>query len=447
MCKCISMAKTFIFNMSLTSRETLIAKRAKTVESSSALSHVYIALVRDSPCDLSIVLWQMFVVIVFLKPAIVDDFPLADLSFNLARLGLSLLFVLRLFVDVEARQDVVSAGMFSVGMLVVVSTLVHHEALSVVVAQFVPIAGFLSWLYLNKDHLLTILFNGFIICGTISILNFGSQLIAPEGLLTRNEGNVPVWLLGQKQEFLSAYLFFLFSGGIVCVARPSTKKIFCTLFSVVVLSTVIARTVGLLLVCCLVGFQLLVGSELIYRLLTRHLGACCLLVICFSLIVGVGRDFFASLLPFFEGLPTSGLSKAQTMGNRLDMWSFGVSNFFDSPLIGVGRLSDLTWRELSGLDYYHTVYHNFYLDLAASGGVFCVGIFTYFVFKIGGETRSNCQYSTAKLSALFSGAILLLMVAESPFSPLVLGIMGCSYYCGTLQRQILLSRKRNDSVL
>ena len=139
--------------------------------------------------------------LIFLKPGIVEDIPLLDVLFNMGRFGFSIVFM-GLFV-IKSRLRITGMILYPtlIFVSVLLSTVINNGQYSLVFAHYIPTLGLMSWIYLYKKDILRIIKCIFFITRILIFINLITILLFPDGIWMRDL-SVPVWLLGQKQDFI-----------------------------------------------------------------------------------------------------------------------------------------------------------------------------------------------------------------------------------------------------
>lgn len=118
-------------------------------------------------------------------------------------------------------------------------------------------------------------------------------------------------------------------------------------------------------------------------------------------------------------LPSTGMSKYQTVYNRILIWNDAINIFCESSLLGSGIISPIRYNLLNTNFSYHPHFHNIYFDLLATGGILSVVAYIVMNIKISQklDLYSNSYDRTVLVIGLFVLNILLL--TECLYSPFV----------------------------
>lgn len=219
--------------------------KTKVTEANQYSNHVFLKI-HDysefaSPFAYAVVFFMLY------KPSCFEDVSLVDTLWNLAKFGISLLFIGLYF---PVSKSIVKYP-FLIFSIVLFSTILQNGIPAKVISHWIPGLGIICWLGANKNSLREIA-KVFCICGgTMIILNTLTVFACPNGMWIRSEASTPIWFLGQKQDFICCYLPTAF---FMVIPKKTDGFVFFNKAIVLfmVLPFLITRPIGLIL--CLLSF-------------------------------------------------------------------------------------------------------------------------------------------------------------------------------------------------
>lgn len=368
----------------------------------------------DSPLLYAVVFFMIY------KPSCFEDIALIDTLWNYAKFGLCSYFIILHCLDCKA----IIKYPFICFFVVLLSTILHHGVISKVISHWIPGLGVICWLGVNLNNLRKIAKVFYVCGGMLIILNTITMILFPNGMWIRAEASTPIWLLGQKQDFLTCYLptaFFMIIAG----RTDNFMRGYIGFVTIcMIISAIIIRPVGLIM--CMLSLIILIIIEKKFGIRTKPI----LLFISFGIL-----EFIAILVAYIyskltilqialSSIEAGGLDKSQTMGTRFSMWAYAWDSFLKNPLLGMGQVSESVWYKTSGLDFYHTIMHNTPLDIMFTGGG--LAFFIYFIWHIS-MVKKLSKYSNLKLCryigyAFFS--LCFISLTECPYNPMIFAIYG-----------------------
>lgn len=364
--------------------------------------------IKISPCNL----WRIVVLLLFIKPGCVEDIPILDTLFNIGRLGLSAMYVVRV-LNKKMRRDYLTFCCMC--LIILGSTIINSGSIAKFVAHFLPAMGLLSYMFLHKKDVLTILETLQNVCWILMIANIISFFLFPEGMLYRESDQLKIWLLGQKQDLPGIVIPILFVS-IVLEEKGKSKKFIMTYF-LSILTVLLEKSIAALACVCFFGLMCCADywfhvKEKKGRLLVA-LGSALVALRYLSLNFKNMNWLNKMLL----NLNTGPVTKVRTLNVRFSMWEYAWSKFLQSPIIGAGEISEKVWVREMG--YYHSIVDNMYMDILMWGGGAAILLFMYAIIKsfvlIGKSSRTpHYRYLNYLLFAL-----CLYICTGSPFAPMV----------------------------
>ena len=381
-------------------------------------------------------IWFYFVILVFLKPQIAEDFHILDLLFNVGRVVLATAYSFALVIK-SRRLSKVWILLCLSATAVFLLTVLNNGIISKAVSHYFPSVGLLAFFLYNKNHTCDLCKCFVNLEAVLLIFNLLSFLLLPDGIAYRQEDMVPVWLLGQKQDLAGFVFPFLFFSLLVSeLDNKNRKMIIVRAFVLSLLTLGLEQSIaafGCLCICIL----LCVLSRLFYSKKSKNqyyilLLSCIIIAFIFSQYISYNFDDLKVLQELLGEINTRGISKTRSLYLRFIMWKFGWNTFSRSPLLGVGELSKEAWK--SGIGYYHSIMDNIYMDILTTGGLLGITIFCY---NIGKSMRylSRKKRKTLKYANFCLFALCLYCLTGSPFVPPVFLMFTSSSWLPSLKRQ------------
>lgn len=322
-------------------------------------------------------LYYAIIIVILLKPAIIEDILFLDTLFNAFRVIVSICYIIKMVLfNKKIKKDwMIIASLF---LIVLFSTIISHGNISKPIAHFLPGMGLIAFILADKNatyNKISAIVNTGII---LLVLNFLTVVLYPEGLVYRvTNPELKIWILGQKQE-LGGFLIPLIFCGLALNYFDAywRKKVIC-IVCLGVLTLILEQPIGALV--CVILFVLLLfmdkyiiktnKSLLIIGIIMIFIG---FQYICFNF------DDLYYIQNALGKINTRGLSKVRTLNIRFSMWQFAWQCIFNHPLIGIGNLSVKEWIRLSNLQYI-SVLDNLYLDILFTGGLFSFALFIWLI--------------------------------------------------------------------
>lgn len=306
-----------------------------------------------------------FIYLIFIKPGILEDLAVLDIMWNLGRFGLTIVFIGLLFAN-RKNLSVIQFPLL-ICMAVFLSTFLHKGKMAVALGHWIPILGLIAWTELNRNKIKNIVQEFFQIGGFLIILNLITILAFPSGIWKRNI-YTPIWLLGQKQDFITCILSTMLFGILTCYINNKIKRYFYFVLICMVISLAIVKPLGLI-----GGMLIFTGLVFADKVMKKNIRMYMLIMInaaaeILAIIIAYTYSNLLQLQSFLAGLVNTGMDKSQTMGIRFQMWMYAVSMVLKHPLLGLGQVTEEMWYEISNLNFYHTIMHNLPLDIALTGG-------------------------------------------------------------------------------
>ena len=254
--------------------------------------------------------------------------------------------------------------------------------------------------------------------GLLIILNLMSIMCFPRGFWTR-AGEVPVWILGQKQEFITCIFPTVFLGIINLQLGYRNKKYFCLVLFCIACSLAYARPVGLIF--CLTIMSILLIIEKVTR---RTVG---MKILAFGNLIGellaicIAFTYInlTQLQNFLSGIMSNGANKFLTMRARFQMWEYAVEALIKNPILGLGQVTENTWYQTSNLSFYHTIVHNLPLDIGLAGGGIALSFFVCWNVMIVRKLQKTWSIQISRCIGIAVFAFNIICITECPYQPMV----------------------------
>ena len=129
---------------------------------------------------------------------------------------------------------------------------------------------------------------------------------------------------------------------------------------------------------------------------------------------------------YLDVLPSTGMKKSETLNLRFLLWNSGISILAKYPIFGVGQIYEDKWYMITNLDFYHTILHNLYLDIAMTGGLVSLSLFIIWVLHIVNRSANKTRISNYLIGILFSFHVYCLV--ECPYTPFAFIIYALIYH-------------------
>lgn len=365
----------------------------------------------------------------FLKPGFTEYVPFLDLIFNMVRFGLSIVFVAFIFLKRKSLATIIWP--FGIMLVSLFSTWMHGGVYWLVFKKWVPIIGMMAWIELNKDSLNRIIRFFFRIGSFLIIINSVIILIFPRGFFWTATTPIQIWLLGQKQDFVTCFLP-TFAFGLMSVRRKKPEKLmlyFATLCGTISLIAIDPKPFGLilcmLLMLVVLGVERLVGSKLRVELLgvASFLGQVIAILLAFA-YTGLPKlqSFISRIQP----------GKDKTLGGRFQMWIYALASAVKHPLIGAGHVTQDQWFQESGLDFYHTIIHNLPLDILFVGGG--ISLIIFLLWNLSAIKNLKAEWWSRKVRylgiAIF--CFCFICITECPYNPIIFSLYAMAIHADSI---------------
>ena len=382
-------------------------------------NHFIYLKIQDYANNNSLLLYAAVFFLVY-KPSCFEDIALIDTIWNLAKFGISTLFLVLYCID---SKTVIKYPLI-IFIVVLFSTIIHHGIISKVISHWIPGLGMICWLGVNQNNLREIA-KVFCVCGgMLIILNTITMVVFPNGMWIRAEASAPIWLLGQKQDFLTCFLPTTFFMIIIGKTDNFMRRYFGFVIICMIISAIITKPVGLIM--CMLSLLCLIQIEkkLGIKTNTKLLFSSFVILEIIAILVAYIYSKLTILQIALSTIETGELDKSQTMGTRFSMWAYAWESFLKNPVLGMGQVSENVWYKTSGLDFYHTIIHNFPLDILFTGGG--LAFIVYFIWHLS-MVKKLSKYSNLKLCRYISYAffsLCFISLTECPYHPMIFAIYG-----------------------
>lgn len=355
--------------------------------------------------------------LIFVKPGITEDIPILDILWNMGRFSLTLLFIFRLFFKRNGLKAIwIPLLIF---LTVLCSTILHHGLIYIVLGHWVPTLGLIAYMELNKTRLKNIVQTFYNTGGFLIIVNLITVLAYPNGMWIRGY-DTRVWLLGQKQDFITCIFSTVFFGLLCYHFNKKQTRFFYLIVGCIAVTLFIVKPIGLILCLFTIAGLLLIeklfGKIVDIKLLFAGDVAAHLLAI----FIAFGYENMTSLRLFLAGVANTGMDKSQTLGLRFRMWVYVLNVLKNNPFLGLGQVNQEMWYQTSSLNYYHTIVHNLPLDIALTGGGIALSL--YIIWNITAVRRLNraWSYPTARYIGIVFFAFNIICITECPYQPMTM---------------------------
>lgn len=300
---------------------------------------------------------------------------------------------------------------------ILISTLINDDNTKSVIIRFVPIFSVFVLVEINKKRLMDFCYSIFCAGEILVYINFLSMLLYPNGIYIGNN-NALYWIIGQKQDFVNVFFIIFLIGFLLWKYNVFNYRIIFV--NLIMLYCMIkSLPVGLLIVFFILLFMVTINKKynILFKSLSLYKINLSLMVI--AIIIAIIPDNFTNLLKLLDYLPSTGMSKYQTIYNRILIWNDAINIFSESPLLGSGIISPIRYNLLNTNFSYHPHFHNIYFDLLATGGILSVVAYIVMNVKISQKLDlcSNSYDKAVLVIGLF--ALNILLLTECLYSPFV----------------------------
>ena len=373
---------------------------------------------------------MFFVYLIFLKPGSTEYVAFLDILFNIGRFGLSIVFVAFIFLK---RKPIITI-IWPLGIMLVslFSTWMYGGLYWLVFKKWVPIIGMMAWIELNKNSLNRIIRYFFRIGSLLIIINAVIILILPRGFFWTATTPIQIWLLGQKQDFVTCFLP-TFAFGLMSVRRNRSERYL--LYLVVLcgsISLMIAKPVGLIL--CLILLMIVLGVERLLgsKLKIGLLGAANVFGEIAAILIAFMYTGLPKLQAFLSGIQFSGVSKDSTMSGRFQMWIYSLASAAKHPLFGVGQITQSQWFGESDLSFYHTIIHNLPLDILFIGGGISLALFLLWNYIAIRRLRTEWWCREIRILGIGLFCVNFIGITECPYNPIIFSLFAMAIHADNI---------------
>lgn len=370
-------------------------------------------------------IWYAVVALIYFKPGITDDIHVLDITFNVLRVGLSLIFIF-LYLIKYRKINTAWTVIFLLFITTMTMTIVFHGSYIKTIGHYIPGLGLLSFVGIIKNRIDIFLNSSIFVGVALIIINFVSFLIFPNGILYRESAGTWVWILGQKQDVCMVIFPVLLLAILKAYVKSDNKmKLFNYMLGLSLLTTVLEGSLGVVL-CLLVLIVLLILDQKFSLKLNKNI-LIALIIGVFILILYISYTFErqVGLQNLLSSIQTGGVkNKLFTVSTRFSMWKFAWETFKKYPISGVGDLSVDMWKQLSGFDWYHSIMDNLYMDIVLTSGLIGIVLFVFLIninFGIMGDYW-DIKYCRILVYLLFS--LCILFFESSPFGAWIIFQLG-----------------------
>ena len=378
-------------------------------------------------------LYYAIIIVIFLKPASIEDISYLDTLFNAFRVIVSICYIIKMLLfNKKIEKDwMIITSLF---LIVLFSTILSHGIISKPIAHFLPGIGLIAFILVDKNEIYNKI-SAIVNIGIILlVLNFLTILVYPGGIVHRvSNPELKIWLLGQKQD-LGGFLIPLIFCGLALNYFDAywRKKVIC-IVCLGVLTLILEQPIGALV--CVILFALLLFMDKYITKINKSL-----------LIIGIIMIFigFQYICFNFDDLyyiqnalgqiNTRGLSKVRTLNIRFSMWQFAWQCIFKHPLIGVGNLSVEEWIRLSNLQYI-SVLDNLYLDILFTGGFFSFALFIWLIKRCFNTFIKLWNERKIRYMGYCIFVLCVLFMEGSQYVPLVFLVLSANCWFENLYNQ------------
>lgn len=311
------------------------------------------------------------------------------------------------------------------------STWMYGGLYWLVFKKWVPIIGMMAWIELNKNSLNRIIRYFFRIGSLLIIINAVIIFIFPRGFFWTATTPIQIWLLGQKQDFVTCFLP-TFAFGLMSVRRKKSEKLmlyFAALCGTISLIAIDPKPFGLilcmLLMLVVLGVERLVGSKLRVELL----GVASFLGQVIAILLAFAYTGLPQLQSFISRIQPG---KDKTLGGRFQMWIYALTSLTRHPFIGEGQVQQNQWFEESGLSFYHTIIHNLPLDILFIGGGISLALFLLWNYIAIRRLRTEWWCREIRILGIGLFCVNFIGITECPYNPIVFSLFAMAIHADNI---------------
>ena len=314
-------------------------------------------------------------------------------------------------------------------IIVCVTTLFNGDNLHLALQRYYPIVGIALFIELRKRNITRLYVGIFHAAEILIYINLITMLLYPEGIYIGESNNVPYWIIGQKQDFVSV---FLIETLLVLILRKRNSLLFSRILVSMAMVASLSIILSLGLTFCLAIPLFMFLFKKIFHTNFKSIFLFKVYLVLQSIVIYISFVFEKLQLLIFalESISTSDdkpeYTKADTFYERIMMWSDATKLILKNPL-GNGCISEERFDRIMKTSNYHPHIHNTFWDIMLSGGIFAIIAFVILnvivsrsLDKVSGIDRDAYTY------ILFASTIL--MLTECLYWPFVFAIYLFAYY-------------------
>lgn len=378
-------------------------------------------------------LYYAIIIVIFLKPASIEDSSYLDTLFNAFRVIVSICYIIKMLLfNKKIEKDwMIITSLF---LIVLFSTILSHGIISKPIAHFLPGIGLIAFILVDKNEIYNKI-SAIVNIGIILlVLNFLTILVYPGGIVHRvSNPELKIWLLGQKQDLGGFLIPLIFCGLALNYFDPYWRKKVICIVCLGVLTLILEQPIGAL-ICVLLFILLMFMDKYITRINKSLLIIGIIIVFIVFQYICFNFDDLYYIQNVLGQINTRGLSKVRTLNIRFSMWQFAWQCIFKHPLIGVGNLSVEEWIRLSNLQYI-SVLDNLYLDILFTGGFFSFALFIWLIKRCFNTFIRLWNERKIRYMGYCIFVLCVLFMEGSQYVPLVFLVLSVNCWFGNLYNQ------------
>lgn len=372
----------------------------------------------------------------------ISRIPVLDFGVNVVRLFLFATFLFK--ARKKLKTNPAFLCLLGIFLIEIFSTLIFNGNVVAVVIRYLNILAAALWISFSKDEYNLIIPSIYIAASFLVIINTIAMIQFPHGIYI-GEDFTRRWIIGQKQEFCYVFIIAVVLGMIFW--KENKYRILTVInFCMIIYSIHVTLPLGLI-----IYFIVFIGTLICLSILKKEIKAVTLVninmigAVLFIMFIYTATKF-TSLFSLLSGIrATYSITKADTFLARIGIWRDAINVFLSSPIFGRGLISVDSWNMIGRYSLYHPHFHNIYLDMLASGGVICLGLYIAMLYLVAIK-MDNYRSSFRRIFLASIFALNIFQLSECAYSCFVFGLFFLGYYISELnfeKKRKVLSLRRN----
>lgn len=343
----------------------------------------------------------------------IDRIPLLNFVVNVIRVVLFIAFLPKAGRILKTNPAFLC--LIGIVLIEMISTIFFGGTVISIAIRYLNILLAVLWISLYKNEFDLIFPSIFISASFLIIVNTISMIQFPHGMYI-DTYNARGWIIGQKQEFCHVFIIAVVLG-VIFWKKNRYRLLTMIDICMIVYSMLVTMTLGLI-----IYFAIFVITLICLNIFRKEIKAVTLvninmigMVLLIIFIYTTPR--FSSIFSILDRIQGSNsLTKADTLLSRIGIWHAAINIFLSSPIFGRGLITADAWSTIGCYSRYHSDFHNIYLDMLASGGIVCFGLYIAMLYLVAIKMDNN----KSPLRKIFMASIFALNI---------LRLSECVYFC------------------